>query len=359
MKFIRSFIVAFVALTAFVSLPLVPTAAYAQQSSAAPRIDGFDVEQIKQLTPGSELLFTLYGTPGGSARVRITGAVSTVLLEESEPGVYEGTYAIRTRDKITPTSTATANLRLGNRVATALLDEPLVLAGAPRPPAPPSAALPRIDRFGVQGAPRLVTGEDLIFTLYGTPGGEASLRIAGVKGKIDLPEVKPGLYEGAYIIKSRDRVGPEGSNVTATLRVANQTTSATLGQSLIAGPGAPPRQQPVARTCLNCGVVEAINPVEVQGKGSYIGMIAGGAVGALLGTQVGSGRGTTAAEIAGAAGGALLGNEAEKRIKTARHFDVVVRLDGGGTQTVSYPTAPSFRVGDRVKVENNTLVPNP
>ena len=35
-----------------------------------------------------------------------------------------------------------------------------------------------------------------------------------------------------------------------------------------------------------------------------------------------------------------------------------MRLQNGGTQTISYATEPSFRVGDKVRVENNTLVPN-
>ena len=30
--------------------------------------------------------------------------------------------------------------------------------------------------------------------------------------------------------------------------------------------------------------------------------------------------------------------------------------EGGGTQTVSYPDEPRFRLGDKVKVENSTLV---
>lgn len=64
-----------------------------------------------------------------------------------------------------------------------------------------------------------------------------------------------------------------------------------------------------ARLCVNCGVVEAINLVEVKGTGSYLGMIAGGVAGALLGSQVGQGRGTTAAQVAGAAGGAFAGSD--------------------------------------------------
>src|SRR5258706_1199182 len=199
MNFTNKFMTALFALTAFMPMSLHSGAAHAQPSVAAPKIDGFDVEPAQRLIPGSDLLFTLYGSPGGAARVRISGATNTIPLEETEAGVYEGTYTIKLRDKISATSTVTANLRLGNRVASALLDEPLVAATrvATRPP-PPGGYAPRIDRFGVDPGNRLVPGEDLIFTLVGTPGGDASVRVVGIPGKIDLREVAPGRYEGGY-----------------------------------------------------------------------------------------------------------------------------------------------------------------
>ncbi len=366
MPFLNRLLAAFSALAFFLPMSFFMSVAQSHAAAVvqAPRIDGFDVEPARQLAPGNELFFTLYGSPGGTARVRIAGADTGVALEEVEAGVYEGTYTIKLRDRITANSGATANLRLGNRVASAVLDEPLV-AGATMAPQPvvsqPSAVAtappPRIDRFGIDPGNRLVPGEDLIFTVNGTPGGEANVRIVGIKGKVDLFEVAPGLYEGGYIIKNRDRISADAP-VTANLRVGSQTTSAILGQSLVASAGAAPRPRGAPPMCVNCGVVEAINEIEVEGKGGFLGMIAGGVAGGLLGSQIGSGRGTTAAQIAGAAGGALAGNEIEKRMRKSKHFEVVVRLENGGTQTISYPTPPGLRVGDRVRVENGALVPN-
>ncbi len=128
----------------------VPQGAVAQpQAVAGPRISGFDVEPVAQPTAGGELFFTLYGSPGGTARVQITGGGS-LLLDEVEPGVYEGFYTIRQRDRIGADSTATVNLRLGNRVATGVLDESLVAGGSkPRliaAPVPVAPVLPRIER---------------------------------------------------------------------------------------------------------------------------------------------------------------------------------------------------------------------
>lgn len=351
------------ALAALFPLPFWASLAQAQpsvSSAAAPRIDGFDVEPVAQPAPGNELVFTLYGTPGGVAAVKIGGATGAVVLVETEAGVYEGTYTIRKRDKIKAASTATANLRLGNRVATAILDEPLVGRASVRRPAPAAraAAGPKIDHFDVDPPDRLVPGEEVILTLSGSPGGTASARIVGVKGKIVLNEISPGIYEGAHTIKNRDRIAAN-SVVTGNLRIGKRETSAVLGQSLLAASVArsqsPPRARQAARLCDNCGVVEAINLVEVKGDGSYLGMIAGGVAGALLGSQVGQGRGTTVAEVAGAAGGAYAGKEIEKRMKTTKHYEVVVRLENGGSKTVSYAAQPGFAVGAKVKVENGTL----
>ena len=327
--------------------------------ASAPQITGFDVEPARRLIAGSELLFTLYGTPGGTASMRINGVATKIFLDEVESGVYETTYTIRTRDRLTATTAVTANLRSGNQIATQTLDESL-LTGALSPSARAAAAAagsPKIDRFEVSPPARLQSGEQLLFTLYGSPAGQASVRIVGVKGKISLEEMKTGVYEGAYTIKDRDRISAN-STATANLHLGNRDANATLNRSLAAGPAPIPPQR-AASICANCGVVEAINVIEVKGDGSYIGKIAGGVVGGLLGSQVGRGRGTTGAEIVGAIGGAVAGTEIEKRVKKTTHYHVVARLQGGGAQTITYATQPAFKVGDKVRVENGVLVSNP
>lgn len=329
----------------------------AEQRLASPRITGFDVEPAARPSAGSELFFTLYGSPGGIARVEIGGA-GNVLLEEVEPGVYEGSYTIRQRDRVTATSVATVNLRVGNRVATSVLDESL-LAGNPPPPrasAAPASSI-AIERFEATPTPRSRDGTgDLLFSLNGTPGGLASVRIAGIRGKVVLEEVRRGVYEGAYDLRDGDRIDPNAV-VTANLRVGEREVSRVLGRPLAAAgaiEGGTVSQRG-NEACRSCGVVEAINPVEVKGEGSYVGKVAGGVVGAILGSQVGAGTGRRAAQIAGAVGGAVAGNEIEKRTRTTTHYEVVVRLANGGTQTISYASQPPFAVGARVRVENGEL----
>lgn len=364
-----------IALAAFLPLAISSIAAQAQPSASytsTPRIDGFDVVSVRPLVAGKELLFTLYGSPGGTATVQIGGSTGRLPLAEIEAGVYEGAYTISTRDRITKTSTATANLRLGNQVASSILDDSLVTGAGARWPGGNASAngMPSISRFDVDPPNQLVAGSELFFTLQGSADASASVRINGVRGKVTLEQVRPGVYEGTYAIRNRDRIAPD-TVVTGNLRLGTKEQSKVLGQALVEDSSARPRDrarrseaprgQQIAAApvpvCANCGVVEAVNLVEVKGDGSYLGMIGGGVVGALIGSQVGHGTGRTVAQVAGAAGGAWAGNEIEKKVRSSKHYEVVVRLENGGSQTVSYPAQPSLSVGTRVRVENGSLVP--
>ena len=109
-----------------------------------PHIDGVDVEEVAQLSPGTQLVFTVFGTAGAQAALWIDGADRRLDLVEGQPGVYEGTYTIGARDRIAPDSRVTANLRLRNEVVSAALEEPLVLGANPvavadANPSPPEA----------------------------------------------------------------------------------------------------------------------------------------------------------------------------------------------------------------------------
>jgi outer membrane lipoprotein SlyB len=358
------------ALALLLPLTFAPGGVHAQQgarAAAAPRIDGFDVQPVAKPVAGSALAFTLYGSAGGTASVRVGGATGDLILREVEAGVYEGTYTIAQRDRINSASTATANLRMGNQVASSVLDESLIAGAAARWPggATGSNGVPKIDRFDVDAPASLTPGGELAFVLTGSPGGSASVRIAGVRGKTALEETSSGVYEGAYRVRNRDRI-EANTVVTGNLRLGTMERTKVLGQSLVENSPSPNRQRSgrraaaqaaqAAPVCATCGRVEAVNVVETKGDGSYIGMIAGGIAGVVLGSQVGHGQGTTIAQVLGGAGGAYAGNEVEKRMKTTKHFEVVVRLDNGGSQMISYPAEPAFKVGTRVRVDGGTLV---
>jgi outer membrane lipoprotein SlyB len=116
--------------------------------------------------------------------------------------------------------------------------------------------------------------------------------------------------------------------------------------------------QPMAQArCYDCGEVAAVNAIEQKGEGSWIGPVAGGVGGAILGKQMGKGSGNTIMTILGAAGGAYAGHKVEQKVRTTTRWDVVVRMEDGSTRTVSAAEQPLWRVGDRVRVNNGTLEP--
>ena len=208
------------------------------QRSAPPKIDSFYADPSGQPTPGTEVTFTVEGTPKGKVSVRIDGVQRVINLKEVEGGVYEGSYTVRTRDKVGSNATARASLKARGRTTTselAFAAAPPRVAAAPAPappPAPTVAPQPKIDRFAVAPIARIEPGVDLRFTLAGTPGAKASVAIEGVAKEVPLREVKSGQYEGSYTIRRLDNF-PAAVNVIGTLESGGQSVRTRLDQSLL------------------------------------------------------------------------------------------------------------------------------
>lgn len=111
-----------------------------------------------------------------------------------------------------------------------------------------------------------------------------------------------------------------------------------------------------APACPECGRVIAVSVTEKAGEGSALGMIAGGAAGALLGRQVGGGKGRDIATIAGAVGGAYAGKKIEEKVKTHKAWIVTVEFEDGSKGNFEYEEEPAFKVGDSVRKSGQTLV---
>jgi len=105
-------------------------------------------------------------------------------------------------------------------------------------------------------------------------------------------------------------------------------------------------------------VIESVNEIEKDGEGSGVGAIAGGVAGAVVGNQVGAGRGRTVMSVLGAVGGAFAGNQIEKKTRKVKSYNITVRFEDGSTRTVSQPTAPVWRSGDRVRFIDGMIQPN-
>ena len=116
-----------------------------------------------------------------------------------------------------------------------------------------------------------------------------------------------------------------------------------------------PAKAPAAPVCLDCGKVIAVVVTEKAGEGGPLGMIAGGAAGALLGHQIGGGTGKDLATIAGAVGGAYAGKKIEERAKTHTVWNVSVQFEDGSKRSYEFAQEPGYRVGEAVKRSGDTI----
>ena len=219
--------------------PLSFVSISAQAATPVPVIDSFNVEPIETLTPGNDLIFTLTGTPGGKASVRISGVTRTINLEEVDPGEYEGEYTIRSRDKITAKSTIYATLKKKSRSSRRTpLDERLVVTSAstvaPATSTPSTSGPLSIELFTLTAVDAIEPGNDLNFKLTGTPRARASFTIEGVTSTMPMTETTAGsgVYEARYTIRRQDNF-PPGVKITGTLVQGSETVSKRLDQPLV------------------------------------------------------------------------------------------------------------------------------
>ena len=122
--------------------------------------------------------------------------------------------------------------------------------------------------------------------------------------------------------------------------------------------GSYPASYPRASVCATCGSVESVTAVERASKPAPIsvGSVAGGVIGAALGSQVGGGNGRTLATVIGALGGGYAGHVIEGQVRKDTVYQVGVRMEDGTQRVVEVAQAP--RVGSRVTVDGNTINSN-
>ncbi|WP_233802122.1 glycine zipper 2TM domain-containing protein [Paraburkholderia sp. HP33-1] len=146
----------------------------------------------------------------------------------------------------------------------------------------------------------------------------------------------------------------------APLPVQQQQAQAAPRYAQQPEPQAPPQyaQQPApqAAYCSTCGTVVAISAVQHEGHGTGIGAVGGAVAGGVVGNQFGAGSGRTAMTLLGALGGGFAGNSVEKHLRTTTSYSVRVRMEDGKTRYFTYHEAPPFHDGERVRVQNGSLV---
>jgi uncharacterized protein YcfJ len=234
----------------------------------------------------------------------------------------------------------------------------------PFPGAVASNAKPLWAAVGILGICVLAMGASLIHISKRPAEPVAAVSLPGVNAlAMAVPNAPEGTSKGAMITEMADgspapKTPPvqQKSAQPAAKNTAKQTTSKNTAVPAGGSAKVPtaPQQQVVAQAtpqpaiaqapppvCANCGSVEAVTPVTRQGKGSGVGVVAGGVAGAVLGNQVGKGDGRTAATILGAVGGGWAGNAIEKNVKKTTVYAVSVRMEDGSTRNFEAATAPA------------------
>lgn len=332
-------------------LPLsVPTFVHSQTTTtatSAASISSFKVQQVRSITPGSELSFTVNATPGSAVTLQLAGATADLPLAEVSRGVYEGTYTVRSRDKLTAASAVTARVVKDGKTTTAPLDRSLVVGAAP--PVAPAY----ITAFNVTAPERVRPGDELTFSVTGAPGAQARVNLQGSAQPIALTEVRRGVYEGSYVVRRQENL-PRDS-VVASAYLTKDKTEVSQRFERVATTA---RGTTTATACVNCGQIESVNKVQVKDGDSnnVLGTVAGGVIGGVVGNQIGGGRGKDIARIAGAIGGAYAGNRIQNSRNKDEVFRVAVRMSNGTVQSFDYANDPEVAIGTQVRVEDGVLI---
>jgi len=264
-----------------VAAPSVAQSGRNDRSAAAVQVDGVDVEQVAQLAPGTALHFTVFGTPGAAAMLRIDGARSLLDLQERESGVYEGSYRIEARDRIRADSRVTATLQRGGDAAHASLEESLQLA---------------------QGDPSALD-----------------------------PAAAPPPMAPARRVERSERSVPVVVAPAATLPVSRIVAPDSI--------------------CADCAVVESIRAPQGGAGPGNLGAVSGALIGAVLGEGAREAHMRRIARIHGTVTGALTGRRGDRDGSARGRYEVVFRFSSGAAQTHTFASEPVFEVGDAVRLD--------
>jgi outer membrane lipoprotein SlyB len=105
------------------------------------------------------------------------------------------------------------------------------------------------------------------------------------------------------------------------------------------------REQSVRRA-----TVESVRPVKIEGTRSGVGAVAGGAVGGIAGSTVGTGKTSNVAAVVGAVGGGLAGQALEEGATRKNGVEITVRLDNGEMRSIVQDDSDKFFAGQKVRL---------
>jgi outer membrane lipoprotein SlyB len=97
--------------------------------------------------------------------------------------------------------------------------------------------------------------------------------------------------------------------------------------------------------------VRAVKISSNNGQPTGLGLLGGGALGAVAGSAIGGGTGSIVTGIVGGLAGAVAGNAVENGVAMRDGVELTVRLDNGDMRAITQSaTGEIFRAGDRVRL---------
>lgn len=116
------------------ALPVAAATAAPVRAAPAPAIHNLQIDADDGLAAGSQLQFTVQGTPRGQARIGLDGNRIGVALRETAPGVYRGLYTVRRADSIDPAGQIRVSLVSGRNTAVTHYNYPPAFVAIATPP---------------------------------------------------------------------------------------------------------------------------------------------------------------------------------------------------------------------------------
>jgi outer membrane lipoprotein SlyB len=152
-----------------------------------------------------------------------------------------------------------------------------------------------------------------------------------------------------YLPGSKAEIAPEKA-------VVSQPGKPAQSKQHVASAKPSESKQHVAAACHDCGVIVEVKEVDVPGKGSGIGAVAGGVGGAVVGHEIGDG--SRAGTAVGAVVGAVAGHQIERQARMHKRYDITVRMNDGSTRALSDEsgTPISLKSGDKVRVSKEGVI---
>lgn len=98
------------------------------------------------------------------------------------------------------------------------------------------------------------------------------------------------------------------------------------------------------------GVVESVRQVQIEGRESGAGTIAGAVIGGVAGSNIGGGKGSIIAGVLGAVAGGAAGSAIEGGVGKKNGLEITVKLDDGKMIAVTQEADEVFRAGERVRL---------